>query len=116
MQNGRAREAALTFDALAADPRLDRERRADVLFWSARAHAEAGEMAEAERAAAAVGSVDPGSWHASDAALLLGRVCLARGDVVCARTQLRRAATSSKPAVRSEAEGLLRQLATAPAP
>ena len=110
LQEGRAREAAMVFDALALAPNLDPARRGDVLFWSARAHAAAGDAKEAEERADSVASTAPASWYASDAALMAGRACLERGDEACARARLEAAAASPKPAVRDEAKRLLQQL------
>ena len=65
-----ARAAAL-LDALASDPALDAGRRADVLYWSARAHEALGDAAAARDRAARSLEAAPESWHAARARALL---------------------------------------------
>ncbi len=71
LRAGRAAEAAALLDELSEDPRLDPARKADVLFWAAKAHARAGNAAAAASRARQVVTESPDSWHARDARSLL---------------------------------------------
>jgi len=115
VKKGRAAEAAAAFDRLRDDPGVDAGRRADALYWAARAHTEAGHGAAAEERARAV-TETPGSWHGDDAALLLGEALMKRGDIAGARPLLERAARSARESIRTRALRALQGGAAAPAP
>lgn len=67
---GRATEAVLEFDRLAADAALDDARRADALFWAARAARASGDAAGARARAERYLSAYPDGWYAARAAAL----------------------------------------------
>jgi predicted Zn-dependent protease len=113
-RKGRASEAAAAFDALRGNAAVDPGRRADALYWAARAHKDAGHAAAAEERAR-LAAESPGSWHAEDAALMLGEALLRRGDVAGARPLLERAARSERESVRARAERALKGAGPAPA-
>lgn len=116
LETGRAADAAAAFDALRSKPGGDAGRRGDVSYWSAQAHARAGHSAEAEERARAVLEGQGGSWHADDAALLLGESLLRRGDAAGARPWLERAARSSRTAVRARATQALERAGAGSSP
>lgn len=106
-QRGDAQSAAALFDALASESGADASRRADALYWSARAHEAAGDEAVARERARAVAKEDAGAWHADEAALLAAELSLKAGNLDEACALLRRAAKSSRAATRERAASLL---------
>ncbi len=109
-KSGRYREAARSFDALSQAPGIDSGRRADLLYWSARAHQLSGEWNAARSRAQALMSANPKAWHAPNAALLVGESHLLQGNPVQARAALEQALSSDRPAVRQRARELLKRL------
>ena len=67
---GHAAAAATALDGLLGD-KLDEARRADVLFWSAQAHATAGQLPRARERLETLLRDHPSSWHRADAEDLL---------------------------------------------
>ncbi len=110
LQAGKAREAAAAFDALARERDLDPARRADVLYWSAKAHQRSGDSSGARARADELLKQDPEAWHAPDAALLMGESLVEQGKQAEARRWLNRAATTGSPAVQRRAHQLLSQI------
>lgn len=102
--------AARRFDALLDSRSLDSARRADILYWSAQSHRQAGEAGAAiERASQLLRQFSSAS-HASDAALILGEYALAGDQFDRAKHYLSQAARSERSVVRDRAERGLRAL------
>jgi hypothetical protein len=101
---GQPGQAATAFDALLGSGPLDASRRADVLYWSAQAHARTGNATLAEARARAYLDGYPGSLHYGDAALLLGDFARNRGAKSQARSYYERALGTSRPATRARAQ------------
>ena len=110
LQAGRYTQAARAFDALGQAPGLDPGRRADVLYWSAKAHQLGGEWRAAQARAGGLAERSPDAWHAPDAALLMGESLALQGDFDAARRWLSQALSSDRHDVRTRARELLRQL------
>lgn len=110
MREGNAGDAARAFDALSRRPGLDEGRRADALYWAARAHQQAGAVGSAQARAEQLSEETPSAWHSPRAALMLGQSLAQRGDSVAARRWLERAARSGDEGVRAQAQALLLRL------
>jgi TolA-binding protein len=106
----RPAEAAKHFDSLLASDNLDPARRADVLYWSAQSHRQAGEVSAAMSRSSQVLRQYPASHHASDAALILGEYALASDQFDVAAQYLNQAAQSERSVVRERAQRALREL------
>ncbi|MBI2896602.1 MAG: FecR domain-containing protein [Deltaproteobacteria bacterium] len=78
LRSGDPRAAAARFDELLRRPDLG-ERRADVLFWSARAHQDAGQSSVARERLGDIVRSHPGAWHAAEARSALGEASAADG-------------------------------------
>jgi hypothetical protein len=90
--------------------------REEARYWRAVALLRAGDDRAAERAFRGFLKSYPGAPRGEEAALLLGRALLGRGDAVAAKPWLERAAKSEDARVRERAEALLESRATPPAP
>jgi FimV-like protein len=110
LQSGKPREAADAFDRLSRDPGIDPGRRSDLLFWGARAHRAAGDDHAAERELETLLEEVPHAWHAGHAAVMMGEMLLAEGDIDGARQWLQRAARSGNHTARARAHRLLAEL------
>jgi hypothetical protein len=110
LRDKRPTEASKRFDALLASKTLDPARRADVLYWSAQSHRQAGEAGAAISHSLQLLHQFPSAHHASDAALILGEYALARDQLDRAAQYLTQAAQSERSVVRERAQRGLRQL------
>lgn len=106
----RPAEAARRFDALLNSRTLDPARRADVLYWSAQSHRQAGAVSAAISRSDQLLRQYPSSHHACDAALILGEYALASGRIDQAAQFLNLAARSDRSVVRERAQRALREL------
>ncbi len=68
--DGRAAEAVEAFDRLADDPTVDAARRADALFWAARASRDSGDAQGARARAEQYLAAHPNGWYRARAAAL----------------------------------------------
>ena len=109
---GKSAEAAQAFDRLSRSPSLDPGRRADVLYWAARAHREAGNTGSAQARAEELVEHDPKAWHAARAALMIGESLVRKGDHAAARPWLVKAKNTGRGDVRARAQALLSKLPT----
>lgn len=107
LREGRPAQAARAFAALATDTGADEQLRAEAEYWSAESSRKSGDLAGAEAAAERYLHQAPGGWHAPHAALLLGDVLLARGQVARALPWLRSAAEQGSGPTRARAEALI---------
>lgn len=110
LRSGKAAEAARLFDQLSRRGDLDPGRRADALYWAARAHRQAGHTGSAQARAEQLLETEPSAWHAAQAALMLGESLLQKGDVAAAKPWLLEAKASGRPSVRARAQALLDSL------
>lgn len=106
----RPAEAARNFDALLDSNSLDAARRADILYWSAQSHRQAGNVGAAQSRSAQLLRQYPSSPFAGEAALILGEYALANGQFDTAAKYLTRAADSDRPVVRDRAKRALKEL------
>lgn len=106
----RPAEAARRFDALLDSGALDPARRADVLYWSAQSHRQAGAVGVAISRSNQLLRQHPSSHHACDAALILGEYALANQQFDQAAQFLNLAARSERSVVRERAQRALREL------
>lgn len=111
LHEGKAADAAQAFDTLSRQPGLDPGRRADTLYWAARAHQQAGNLGSAQARAEQLTEANPTAWHAPQAALMMGEGLARKGDIAGARRWLERARSSGHAEVRARAEALLAELA-----
>ena len=110
LRTGRALEAARAFDALWARSNLDPARRADVLYWAAESHRQAGDLLAAESRAAMLLRNDPTAWRAPEANLIMGEAAQRRGNLTAARRAFERAAETGSPRVSRHARRALELL------
>lgn len=114
LQSKRPAEAAKRFDALLASSSLDPSRRADVLYWSAQSHRQAGNTNKAKRRSSQLLQQYPNGAFAADAALMLGEFAMASDQFVMARQYLTQASRSPHTVVRDRAKHALAELEREP--
>jgi len=110
LRSKRPADAAKNFDTLLNSASLDSARRADILYWSAQAHRQAGNAGAAQSRSAQLLRQYPASPFASDAALILGEYALASDRFDAAAQFLNKAATSDRQVVRERAKRALKEL------
>lgn len=113
LRTKRPAEAAKRFDALLASPTLDAARRADILYWSAQSHRQAGNTGQAMSRSTQLIRQFPSAPFAADAALMLGEFALASDKFELAKRHLTKAASSQHAVVRERARRALEKLAKA---
>jgi TolA-binding protein len=116
LQTKRPAEAAQRFDALLASSSLDPSRRADILYWSAQSHRQAGNTNKAKRRSSQLLQQYPNGAFVADAALMLGEFAMASDQFVMARQYLTQASRSPHTVVRDRAKHALAELEREPKP
>jgi TolA-binding protein len=107
LRSHRPAEAAERFDRLLEGPNMDPSRRADVLYWSAQAHRNIGDVHIAERRCRELLDRFPRAPFAPNAALVLGDIEQSKGNVAGARRYFERALSSPHENVRARAQRAL---------
>jgi tetratricopeptide (TPR) repeat protein len=114
LQSKRPAEAAKRFDTLLASSSLDSSRRADILYWSAQSHRQAGNTSKAMRRSSQLLQQYPNAPFAAAAALMLGEFAMTSDQFPLAKHYLTQASRSPHAVVRDRAKHALAELAKEP--
>ncbi len=114
LQGKHPAEAATRFDALLTSSPLDPSRRADILYWSAQSHRQAGNTSQAMQRSSQLLQQYPTAPFAAAAALMLGEFAMASDQFASARRYLTQASRSPHSVVRDRAKHALEELAKKP--
>ena len=110
LRSGDAKGAVTELDTLRNTSGIDSGRKSDVLYWSGVASHRSGNDNVAEQRLRQLLSSQSNSWHAPEAALLLGEILLTRGAPQLAKPWLERAAQSNRPKTSDTAKRHLDQM------
>jgi TolA-binding protein len=110
LRSGDARGAVTELETLRNTSGIDSGRKSDVLYWSGVASHRSGNDSIAEQRLRQLLSSQSNSWHAPEAALLLGEILLTRGAPQLAKPWFERAAQSNRPKTSDTAKRHLDQM------